>query len=78
MLFQHVSVYIVPLCFHEHLHPNGIGELITGTNKLSFGGALGIKFLFGGLADQGAYPKRYGSWIWLGVNVLTSAHSSQY
>ena len=43
VLFQNICMYVVvPLGAHEHLHPNGVGEVIAGTNDLSFGGALGV------------------------------------
>ena len=35
----------VPLGLHEHFYIEGVGEVITGTNELSFSGALTVEVL---------------------------------
>ena len=40
----------VALGFHEMFHPDSMGEVVTGADKLGFRGAFSVNFLFGGTA----------------------------
>ena len=59
VLFQDVRADLVTLCFHEHLHPDCVGEVITGADELGFGGASSVKFLFAGFTYQRPGAKGY-------------------
>jgi hypothetical protein len=50
VLLQNAAADTKTLGFHEHLNPNRIGKVITGTHGFSLRGALGIEFLFGRFA----------------------------
>ena len=51
ILFEDIFLYLVSLCLHEVLYPDGARKVVICTDKVSFGGALCVKFWFVGLAQ---------------------------
>ena len=61
VLFKDVASNGVTLGFHKVLDPNGVGHVITRTDRFGFSGAFGIDFLFSRFAKEGAAAKRDGA-----------------